>query len=252
MRRSYNRKGFSKANPYREMKWYAPTYNNANYGPDKVCLVRRPGSAGSGDLAIPLRFLNISPETVGTEEVDRSIILKKIDIDFPVLPVIGMARVNGTLLEYTQGVRDDVPVNTGIADVSGYTGHLVGGTFDTSTLVGAQSHQEGLVLNWMLTYDTNAEWAEAESSLEPFDNSFYRKNRRIFDQGHTVATIYRPGRIRIEKTFTGKGVMLTPGARETYAMSLWIWMPQNGGGTITADGLSVVTTKARFGYFDND
>jgi len=214
----------------------------------------RPNLLGTSTVlwTVPQRIASFNADTVAGTEQSPDCYLKRIDIQSVFTPVMGKLRIDGTLNDFDAARRDDIPAFSGFADTTGYTGALLPGTINNSTLLAPASWMEGVPYNLALVYEDYGEAGIALDStgdLEDPWTSFQGDTKRVFWQKLICPTIYRPVHVNIHKVFKGRGVHLSQEPRGIYQVSLIGWGVQAESSTIPVTlGFTVGQCKA--GYLE--
>lgn len=244
MRSRYRRRG-----PAPNLKMAPLILNNASWDYNQPNLIWR-GSAG--DAFNVTRLMNANATNLGGNEGQPTAFVKKLIIEAVFMAGIGKARVDGTLSDNTQGVRDDIPQPGIMGDTNGYTGALLSGTIDNSALVGPTSWMEGVPANLFLAYESIDQAAEDPNTLYgSFSSSMQTRNKQIFWSKQICPTAYRPEKVRISKVFPGRGLRLSQGAREIETVAL-ILNGYTGMGTVVFPVLTMAIHRANVWYTDDE
>lgn len=257
MRRNFRRRGLSKDKTF----WSTLDVENVNHNYQHVNILGGPGTgAGQPDIDQPARLLKWNPFTpnvvrsvgVDNEDAQEKAFLKRLIIKIPVLAQVQYMVAAGDQGPAFETTRDDIPF-TGTGGLSAeptVSGYLLNGGIGNNQTFGSMSWAEGIPLNWALIYETfqesQVELYQTDYLPATPDNSL--QNRREFMRGVTVPTVYKPGSITIDKTFPGRGVMLANGDRQTFQVSLAVWMPTSNYGTGQTPSVGVYFAQARAKY----
>lgn len=249
MRRNF--RGRKAVRNYSQLKFAPMNFNNVSWTFDKVNLLWRPNTAS--DSAVQ-RVFTFSFDTPLSDELTREVFVKQIEIDLMFMTVVGHSRIGGVLSDFSGAQRDDIPF-PGMTDVTGgYTGALMGGTWNEGSLQGPSSAHEGMPFSWALIYQDGPDSDAAIGDVFAAGNvNTFTRGKQIFDSGTLCPTLYAPSRLKVTKRFTGRGVRLSNGTREIASISLIVWGDTSSRGSSWADGLSFWAGKPpRVMYQDND
>lgn len=224
---------------------------NINWSPTNINLVWRPTNV---DAVGVQRICQVTATDLGGNEEDPEVFVKRLQFDAHFIAGIGRGRINGGDIQNWEGaVRDDIPATSeGWPDTTGYTGPLLSGTINTSTMIGPTSQAEGLPFNLALTYeDVNDSTSDPAALYENvWDDINGPRNKRYYWSRQYCPTLYNPAHVRINKVFPGRGVRLSVGKREISALSLIIY-GYTGMGTTVMPCLSFALHQSACWYFES-
>lgn len=257
MRRSFRNSNYKYRRERDRYKWSRPLPTNVNWHYELAegawGIWGQPGDAYTGFN--PTRIFTINVEDESGDAANGSMFVKRVILDLGVHCAITKYMGASGRLDFDRAARDDLPA-PGVFINTTPNGTLLDGDYGTDGRISPQSWIEGYTICWALMYEDSKQassiFAFGEGGyFDPNLPEFYEKNDVIFARGTTQVSAYRPGRIRVNKSFTGRGVQLLPGYRKvnqiTFAM--WGWAP---GGTTIKSGIGIVPADARYQYLDND
>jgi len=237
--------------------WSQIPLNNVNWVTNQTATPPA-GSLLSGASPGPVfRFWSITPENVlppgqpsgARSDEENMAFVKRVISKVSMHAVLANLRVNGDAELAENTIRDDIPGPGGIGlDSEGYTGYLLAGGIKDSVLRWSPSAWEGIPVNWWLMYETWEQFNTAlDSTFLPQDAVSYQKNRRVFAQGMVAPALTRPVMFSLDKRLPGRGVQLTPGDRDTWAITLA--MQVVGGDASVRDRVGFFAGETRVMYY---
>lgn len=230
-----------------EAQYHPGVYGNVNWSDSGPNLIWR---SNAGDAVTPVRLLSFNADSVAADEQQPQAFLRRINLQLAFIAGIGKARVGGSLMDYGQAERDDIPPYAVQSSTDAISGPLLSGRLDNSSLEGPTSWAEGLPVMLFMVYETftdaNAALSTSlDGTVELVDSV---RNKKVFWRRLICPTVYNPTIVNIKKSFPGAGVKLTQGTREIYQVSLCVQGFQNMGSTVFPV-LTEVTGENRFWYF---
>lgn len=116
----------------------------------------------------------------------------------------------------------------------------ISNTFDQATI----SHLEGVPVHWALLYETDEEAGQPLATTFSFSSaSELVRNRKVFAQGGFVVNLANPRTFKLDKKF-GRGITLSSGDRQTWQVTLAMFIPGIDGGNDAYLGSSVAVGRA--------
>lgn len=197
------------------------------------------------------RVLIVNADQLATGEGSPDVTVKKLDIEMVFMAGIAQAMVNSVrTAPVNQAVRDDIPLGgggDGYTDGTSLNGALLSGHIHSASGIGPTSQVEGLPLRLFLMYE---DVTAADTPQVPYDYlSTQIRNKRVFWQTIICPTLFRPERVRIRKTFPGRGVALRTGPREIYQLTLGV-QAFTGMGDVVVPAWTFALGDARAMFFE--